>query len=102
MTHFSIAICTLIFFKNNSSLSLAVAGFFGMNLISGLESAEGMFEMVVLSSCLFGGGFMGACVSFLEGSKTRAKTIENLNQIEVLNRALSDMPAVSSTLFNLS
>jgi hypothetical protein len=47
----------------------AVAGFFGMNLISGLEETSGVFEMVVLSSCLFGGGFMGACVSFLEGSK---------------------------------
>jgi hypothetical protein len=46
-----------------------VAGFFGMNLISGLENSEGVFEMVVLSSCLFGGGFMGACVTFLEGSK---------------------------------
>ncbi|KAL7510169.1 hypothetical protein ACHAXN_007077 [Cyclotella atomus] len=72
----------------------AIAGFFGMNLISGLEESPGVFEMVVLSSCLFGGGFAGACVSFLEGSKTQAKTIENLNQIEVLNRALSDMPAL--------
>ena len=50
-------------------LSVAIAGFFGMNLISGLEESPGVFEMVVLSSCLFGGGFAGACVSFLEGSK---------------------------------
>lgn len=28
--------------------------------------------------------------------RTQRKTIENLNQIEVLNRALSDMPVVSS------
>lgn len=48
---------------------LAVAGFFGMNLISGLEEAPGVFEMVILSSCLFGGGFMGGCVSYLEGSR---------------------------------
>lgn len=51
------------------SLLAAVAGFFGMNVINGLEEAPGVFEMVVLSSCLFGGGFMGACVSFLEGPR---------------------------------
>ena len=37
---------------------------------------------------------MGTCYSYLEGTKTHTKTIENLNQIEVLNRALSDLPAL--------
>eukprot|EP00804_Cyclotella_cryptica_P014729 CCRYP_019946-RF/>CCRYP_019946-RF protein AED:0.39 eAED:0.39 QI:0/0.88/0.9/1/0.88/0.9/10/250/484 len=72
----------------------AVAGFFGMNVINGLEEVEGVFSLVVFSSCLFGGGFMGACFTYLEGTKTHTKTIQNLNQIEVLNRALSDMPAL--------
>ena len=72
----------------------AVAGFFGMNVINGWESSEGIFEIVVMGSCLFGGGFMGTCYSYLEGTKTHTKTIENLNQIEVLNRALSDLPAL--------
>ncbi|KAL7521726.1 hypothetical protein ACHAWX_006401 [Stephanocyclus meneghinianus] len=72
----------------------AVAGFFGMNVINGLEEVEGVFALVVLSSCLFGGGFMAACFSYLEGTKTHTRTIQNLNQIEVLNRALSDMPAL--------
>lgn len=55
-------VCTII-------KSVAVAGFFGMNVINGLEEVEGVFALVVLSSCLFGGGFMAACFSYLEGTK---------------------------------
>jgi hypothetical protein len=49
--------------------ALAVAGFFGMNLINGYEQAEGVFDIIVLSSCLFGGGFMGSCFFYLEGGR---------------------------------
>ena len=47
----------------------AVAGFFGMNVVHGYEEASGIFEAIVLSSCLFGGGFMGACFTYLEGTQ---------------------------------
>ena len=47
----------------------AVAGFFGMNVINGYESSEGIFELVIAGSCLFGGGFLGACYSYLNGSR---------------------------------
>jgi len=73
----------------------AVAGFFGMNVINGMEQTEGIFEAIVLGSTLTGGLFLGACASYVDGSRMQRRTLENLNQIEVLNRALSDMPAVS-------
>ena len=47
----------------------AVAGFFGMNVINGWEEAEGVFEIVVLGSTLLGGGFLGACMAYLNGSR---------------------------------
>mmetsp|Transcript_17919 Transcript_17919/g.37737 ORF Transcript_17919/g.37737 Transcript_17919/m.37737 type:complete len:354 (+) Transcript_17919:730-1791(+) len=72
----------------------AVAGFFGMNVINGMEQTEGIFEAIVLGSTLTGGLFLGACASYVDGSRMQRRTLENLNQIEVLNRALSDMPAL--------
>lgn len=72
----------------------AVAGFFGMNVVNGLEDAEGVFEMVVLGSCLFGGGFVGACYSYLNGARAQRRTLDHLSQIEVMNRALGDMSAL--------
>lgn len=71
-----------------------VAGFFGMNVIHGYEDVEGVFEWVVLGSCLFGGGFLGACYSYLNGSRTRRRTTEHVNEIEIMNRALGDMSAL--------
>ncbi|KAL7551973.1 hypothetical protein ACHAWF_015187 [Thalassiosira exigua] len=72
----------------------AVAGFFGMNVVNGWEEAEGAFEAVVLGSCLFGGGFVGGCYSYLNGSGMKARTLNNLNEIEIMNRALGDMSAL--------
>lgn len=43
----------------------AVAGFFGMNVINGLEEAPGVFELVVAGSCAFGGVFLGGCYWYL-------------------------------------
>ena len=45
-----------------------VAGFFGMNVINGLEEAEGVFHLIVAGSCLFGGAFLGGCYTYLNGS----------------------------------
>ncbi|KAL9187658.1 hypothetical protein ACHAXT_006036 [Thalassiosira profunda] len=72
----------------------AVAGFFGMNLVSGLEEAEGVFELVVLGSTFFGGAFLSGCYFYLNGTRTQQRTINNLEQIEVMNRALGDMSAL--------
>jgi len=45
-----------------------VAGFFGMNVINGYESADGMFNGIVLGSMFLGGVFLGGCYSYLNGS----------------------------------
>ncbi len=77
-----------------------VAGFFGMNVINGVESADGVFNIIVASSCMFGVAFTGACYSYINGSRTKQRTIDNLQEIEVMNRALGDMPAVSSNVMS--
>lgn len=79
----------------------AVAGFFGMNVINGIENADGMFNIIVASSCMIGLAFTGACYSYINGSRTKQRTIDNLQEIEVMNRALGDMPAVSSNVMSL-
>ncbi len=48
----------------------AVAGFFGMNVINGMEQSEGIFEAIVLGSTLTGGVFLGACASYVDGSRS--------------------------------
>jgi magnesium transporter len=72
----------------------AVAGFFGMNVINGFENADGIFNMIVASSTMLGVTFTGACYSYINGSRTKQRTIDNLQEIEVMNRALGDMPAL--------
>lgn len=53
----------------------AVAGFFGMNVPNGYERVDGIFELVVLSSCLLGGGFLGGCYSYLNGPRCDIRCI---------------------------
>eukprot|EP00573_Skeletonema_grethae_P000237 CAMPEP_0201686606 /NCGR_PEP_ID=MMETSP0578-20130828/987_1 /ASSEMBLY_ACC=CAM_ASM_000663 /TAXON_ID=267565 /ORGANISM="Skeletonema grethea, Strain CCMP 1804" /LENGTH=524 /DNA_ID=CAMNT_0048170677 /DNA_START=20 /DNA_END=1594 /DNA_ORIENTATION=- len=72
----------------------AVAGFFGMNVINGVEDADGIFNIIVSSSCMVGLAFTAACYSYIDGSRTKRRTIENLEEIEIMNRALGDMPAL--------
>eukprot|EP00986_Skeletonema_menzelii_P020117 scaffold30215_cov148-Skeletonema_menzelii.AAC.6 len=72
----------------------AVAGFFGMNVINGVEDVEGIFNTIVASSCMVGLAFTVACYSYIDGSRTKRRTIEKLEEIEIMNRALGDMPAL--------
>ena len=67
-----------------------------MNVVNGVEEAEGIFNIIVASSCMVGLAFTVACYSYIDGSRTKQRTIENLEEIEIMNRALGDMPAVSS------
>jgi len=79
----------------------AVAGFFGMNVINGLEDADGIFNIIVASSCMVGFAFTVACYSYIDGSRTKKRTIEKLHEIEIMNRALGDMPAVSTSVTSM-
>lgn len=75
-----------------------IAGFFGMNLVNGLENHPTAFQFVVVSSTILGAGIMGACLSYIGGSRTRADTAETMRQLEIVERALSNMPALDYSL----
>lgn len=81
------------------AFSTATAGFYGMNVPNGMEDVKGVFESIILGSAIFGGAFLGGCYHYINGSSQQKRTLENLQQIEVMNRALGDMSAVSEIAF---
>lgn len=70
-----------------------------MNVPNGMEDVKGVFESIILGSAIFGGAFLGGCYHYINGSSQQKRTLENLQQIEVMNRALGDMSAVSEIAF---
>lgn len=79
-------------------LSTAVAGFFGMNLVSGLEEAPHMFNGVVLGSVACSAVTSMTCLSFLSGSIMRERAAQRLEEIETMTSALDDIGALDQTL----
>lgn len=78
-------------------LSTAVAGFFGMNLIHGLETSTTAFTNVVLFSSL-GSLFVSLlALNHLSGKTMRQKAMQRLEEMETLTSALSDMCALDHT-----
>lgn len=78
--------------------STAVAGIFGMNLVSGLETSEWAFNMVVASSVVSSFTVCWVCLQFISGKTLRKRASQRLEDIETLTRALSDMCALDQTL----
>ena len=74
-----------------------VAGFYGMNLINGLESSPVAFNNVVMSTSLVAVTSFLGCASYLSGSNMRKRAAERLDEIETINGALSDMSSVSTS-----
>uniref|UniRef100_A0A7S2Y6K2 Magnesium transporter n=1 Tax=Entomoneis paludosa TaxID=265537 RepID=A0A7S2Y6K2_9STRA len=85
-----------------AGLSLAVgttvAGFFGMNLISGLEDNAIAFYYVIASTTLCGGVVAMTSLNYISGSSMRKRAEQRLEEIETLGSALSDMCALEYTL----
>lgn len=79
-------------------IGTTVAGFFGMNLINGLEQSPIAFNAVVLSTTLAGAAVAGACASYVSGKTMRNRTTERLDEIDTLTGALSDMSALDFTV----
>jgi hypothetical protein len=50
---------------------------------------------------MVGFAFTVACYSYIDGSRTKKRTIEKLHEIEIMNRALGDMPAVSTSVMSM-
>ena len=78
--------------------STAVAGFFGMNLISGLETSSTAFATVFLCSGLGSVVLSLLSLNHLSGKTTRHRAKQRLEEMETLESALSDMCALDHTL----
>lgn len=75
-----------------------VAGFFGMNLISGLEESPYAFNSVMMLTSLAGVSVAAACSRYVSGKTMRNRAKDRLDEIETLSGALSDMPALDFTV----
>jgi magnesium transporter len=89
--HLSIAALSL-------GLSTTVAGFFGMNLLHGLESSNIAFGYVVFFSCTSSLLTWMWALNHLSGTKMRRRAKQRLDEMETLTGALSDMSALDHTL----
>jgi hypothetical protein len=82
-------------------ISTAFAGFFGMNLINGLESHPAAFQVVIAATCLTGAAVSAICFSYVSGSTMQQRAKQRLIEIQTLNNALSDMDALDVTIKKL-
>lgn len=69
--------------------STAVAGFYGMNLVNGLEGSPTAFWNIVSGTSITGAMFVVGCLFYLRGTSNTARTLERLREIEVIDGALS-------------
>ena len=79
-------------------IGTTVAGFFGMNLISGLEQSPVAFNNVVLLTSLTGISVAAICASYVSGRTMQNRARQRLDEIDVLTGALSDMSALDYTV----
>ena len=79
-------------------LSTAVAGFFGMNLVSGLEASPTAFNYTILCSTASSLVVSLGCLNLLSGRTMRQQDMQRLEEIETLTSALSDIPVVDHIL----
>lgn len=80
------------------AVGTTMSGFFGMNLISGLEEAQYAFPIVIgLSSCT-GAVMAFSALNYMSGRTMQRRAEQRLNDIETLNSALSDMGALDYTV----
>ncbi len=71
-----------------------VAGFFGMNLISGFEESPVAFGNVVMLTSLTGISIAGICATYVSGRTMQNRARQRLEEIDTLTGALSDMSAL--------
>lgn len=79
-------------------LSTAVAGFFGMNLVSGLEGSPTAFNFTLLCSTMSSLLVSLGCLNLLSGRTMRQQAVRRLNEMETLKSALSDIAVVDHIL----
>lgn len=79
-------------------ISTALAGFFGMNLINGLESHPSAFYMVVAGTCMTGVVVSASCFNYISGSTMQKRAGQRLTEIKTLKNALRDMSGLDATI----
>ena len=76
-----------------------MAGFFGMNLLSGYESTPQLFETVVLVATLSSGVVATLCLGFLRGSPWRQQAaVRRMRETERLTRALRILSTMDQSM----
>lgn len=79
-------------------IGTTIAGFFGMNLISGLEHSPYAFNSVVLLTGVTSVSVAIACSGYVSGKTMQRRAKQRLDEIEALTGALSDMSALDFTV----
>jgi hypothetical protein len=74
-----------------------VAGFFGMNLVTGLESVPYAFLYIVSGCSMLGTSIALGSLNYLSGHKMQLKAAQRMAEIETLTAALGDMCALDYT-----
>lgn len=74
--------------------STAVAGFYGMNLISGLEESPTAFANVIFITTSIGMLIGAGCVSYISGPSMRKRTLDKVKELTLINNSLSRMNAI--------
>ena len=81
--------------------STTVAGYYGMNLINGMEDSPSAFVNVVLITSVLGIVIGTSCVSYISGGGMKRRTLKRLEDIENITGAMSDMNALDYLLKQL-
>mmetsp|Transcript_8774 Transcript_8774/g.13457 ORF Transcript_8774/g.13457 Transcript_8774/m.13457 type:complete len:504 (-) Transcript_8774:165-1676(-) len=89
-------------FGLGTACGTAVAGFFGMNVITGYEESTAAFGNIVIGSGMAGVAIIVGCSSYISGKSMKERAEERLDQIETLTGALSDMNALDYTVKQIS
>lgn len=78
-----------------------IAGFFGMNLVSGLENSTSAFLAVVGLSNVGAMAIAAGSLHYASGRTMRKRATSRLEQTEIVSNALSDMSALDFTIKTL-
>jgi len=72
----------------------AIAGFYGMNLINGLETSPTAFGTIILSALASGVLIGVGGLSYISGHSMKMKTLGTVKELEVIDGALSHLNAI--------
>ena len=68
-----------------------IAGFFGMNVINGLEHSTSAFSVIMVGSLVVGSGIGVGCARYLSKSHSTAQARKYFSEMETMNRVLQDI-----------